>query len=192
MPRRTDRQRRRHQLHQSGIQPGPRRIPVMAEATLAPEEVSAIHSLSREAAIHWLAQLFSACDDISMGLMDAYPSPAYVPEKLRDPIMRFYLTKNLMRKDLGLEYHEGLVESYQQELEEFEKIHIAEHAGEPAPADLETRIYESLDSGQEHGYDLKTWTAEKIVQDMCRANPGLKTWREDVVGYVQNWLDRQA
>jgi hypothetical protein len=116
MPRRTDHQRRRHQLHQSGIKVRNWQ-PISPTPVLDEEEVKAIQSMSHDIAIDWAGQFYSSLLDLIQGLMATYPEGYTVPERLQPHVSRAMLTEQLFRRAIGMEYLTEMVEAYDRMVE---------------------------------------------------------------------------
>lgn len=54
---------------------------------------------------------------------------------------------------------------------------------------LRDRIFESLNSAIENGYELREWTAEDIAKDLAEYDSYFEsTPVEDLVPFIQEWL----
>jgi hypothetical protein len=126
MARRTDRQRRRHVLHQSGLTPARRGLDVTPRLVVEKDEAEKLMGMDHEQAVKWGGQFYAALVDLLSGIMESYPKAVNAPEHLKEHVQRAILVENLWRREMGLEYHEEVLAGYDAAIEQWNKDY-AEH-----------------------------------------------------------------
>lgn len=69
---------------------------------------------------------------------------------------------------------------------------IAFRMAEQAESDLleiRERVFKSLDSGIENGYELDNWSAEEIAEDLREYDVDLESVPVSLVPFIQEWKD---